>query len=872
VYIEGARVPSGNFGELLRRLRHEARLTQEELAEAAGISTRSVSDTERGINATVRKDTARRLADALKLAGTRREEFEAAALGWPSAPASAPVRTLPRDPASFTGRDEQLQQLVDAAADAQGVVEIYAIGGMAGVGKSALAIHSAYQVAGSFPDGQLFLPLHGHTPGQVPVTPRDALGTLLLAAGVAAPDIPADTAARTATWRAWTVGKRFLVILDDAVSSEQVRPLVPGAPGSLVIVTGRRRLMDLEDSRVISLDALPLPEAALLFARLADRPGPAAQAPETEEVAGLCGCLPLAIGLQARRLHHHPTWTVADLAAELRAERDRLALATTQNLPVGAAFRMSYAELAGDQQRLFRELGLHPGTELDAYAAAALDGSDLAAARERLDGLYDHYLLTEFERGRYRMHDLIREYSGALAATTDSPSDRDAWLAGLFGYYVHTARAADVHLARRAPSSVQGLAIKAPAWAPDLPTQGEAVAWMRAERLNLDAVVEYAAKNDLPRHAIAIAAAMHGFLRTQGHWDQGLAMHETALHVARQQVDVGAEAGALTDLGDMQYMTGDYPSAARSLDQALELSRSCGNLLSEAEALKFLSFVQYERGDRSAAVASLSRALECFRGLGNRAEEASTLGYIAVVQHANGQYAAAAANQEQALAVHRELGDRYGEANALNFLGAVQEALGEYAGAAANEEQALKLHRELGNRFGEANALHWLGCAQQGAGDDPAATASQQRALELYRELGYRMGEANVLNRMGSLAVAAGDYPGGGAVLQRALTLFQDLGILQGEAEVLNTMGELALADGREPDARSCHERALGIADGIDLPPEQARASVGLAHCSLHRGDRAAAASGFRRALAIYQQFSPVSARHIEEILRTRDL
>ena len=308
-------MPSGDFGEMLRRLRREARLTQEDLAETAGISARSVSDLERGISATARKDTARRLADALNLTREKREEFEAAAFG--QVHTAAMVRTLPREPVSFTGRDEELEQLVGAAAGARGVVEIHAIGGMAGVGKTALAVHAAYRVAGLFPDGQLFLPLHGHSFGQQPVTPKDALGMLLLASGVAAADIPADMTARTTMWRSRTAEKKLLVILDDAVSSEQVRPLIPGAWSSLVVVTSRRRLIDLEDSRAISLDALSVREAALLFVRLVDRPDVEAAAPEAEEIAQLCGCLPLTIGLQARRLHHHPTWTVTNYGVGL---------------------------------------------------------------------------------------------------------------------------------------------------------------------------------------------------------------------------------------------------------------------------------------------------------------------------------------------------------------------------------------------------------------------------------------------------------------------------------------------------------------------------------------------------------------------------
>jgi transcriptional regulator with XRE-family HTH domain len=262
---------SVRFGELLRQLRTGADLTQEELAAAAGLSPRSVSDLERGVNLTARRDTARLLADALGLAGERRAEFEAAARGRaaagqaPASPAAAggpgtgpaAIRSLPRDIASFTGREPQLHELMGWAADAArsgGVVGIHAIGGMAGVGKTTLAIHAAHLLAEHFPAGQIFLPLHGHTPGQRPAEPADALASLLLTAGVPAQQIPPGLEARMALWRDRLATRQLLLVLDDAADSEQVRPLLPGAGGSLVLVTSRRHLTALEDSRAISLD------------------------------------------------------------------------------------------------------------------------------------------------------------------------------------------------------------------------------------------------------------------------------------------------------------------------------------------------------------------------------------------------------------------------------------------------------------------------------------------------------------------------------------------------------------------------------------------------------------------------------------------
>ena len=264
-------------------------------------------------------------------------------------------------------------------------MSIHAIGGMAGVGKTAFAVHAAHRLAGRFPGGQIFLPLHGHTPGQRPVDPADALASLLLAAGVPAAQVPAGLEARMALWRDRLAERQLLLVLDDAASSEQVRPLLPGAGGSLVLVTSRRHLSALDDATAVSLDTLPPDQAAALLVRLAGRAGLSPADPAAGEITRLCGFLPLAIGMVARQLHHHPAWTAAGRAAELASARHRLELMTAENLSVAAAFNLSYADLTADQQRLFRRLGLHPGADIDGYAAAALDGTDLRAARRGLE-------------------------------------------------------------------------------------------------------------------------------------------------------------------------------------------------------------------------------------------------------------------------------------------------------------------------------------------------------------------------------------------------------------------------------------------------------------------------------------------------------
>jgi tetratricopeptide (TPR) repeat protein/DNA-binding XRE family transcriptional regulator len=881
--------PPVTLAGLLRRLRTDAGLTQEQLAEAASLSPRAVSDLERGINLTARKETARLLADALGLTGAIRTKFQAVARGR-SSPASvagpalaaglAPAgggssrtaaagatRTLPRDIASFTGRQPELQQLVGAAA-AGGTVGVHAIGGMAGIGKTAFAVHAAHQLAPRFPGGQIFLSLHGHTLGQQPVDPSDALASLLLTAGVAAAQIPPSLEARMALWRDRLAGQQLLLVLDDAAGSDQVRPLLPGAGGSLVLVTSRRHLTALEDAKTISLDTLSADEATALLVRLAARPGLSGAEAEVADIVRLCGYLPLAVGMLARQLHHHPAWTAADLAAELAAARHRLELMTTENLSVAAAFNLSYEDLTEDQRRVFRRLGLHPGTDIDAYAVAALDDTDPAKARRYLEALYDHYLLTEPVRGRYRLHDLIHEHARALAAD-DDVAERDAALTRLLDYYLHTARAAARHQPRRASSSQPDAAgPPPPSYAPDLSAWRDAVLWMDTERLNLHATVVYTAAHGLPRHAAAIAAAMHNFLRNQGHWDQAFTLHKAALEAARADGDQFAVADVLIDLGAMQTIFDDYPAAIGNLSQALDLYRGLGNLLGEATALTDLGIAQRLTGDYAAATISLGRALELHRDLGDPVGEARALTDLGVVHSGVADFPAAAANLTRALELYRGLGNRNGEFNALNYLGAVQRETGNYLASAASHERALELSRDLGSRHAEANALTYLGAVQSLNGDHQAAIGHLEQAMELCRGLGHVRGEANALGYLGAAQQGIQDHPAARVSLTRALEVFRGLGDRAAEAEMLNVLGELALACADLAEARIRHEQALAIATDITSPLDEARALEGIGRCDLDDGQPDQAAVLLRRALAIYQRIGSPHASRVAALLR----
>src|SRR5215468_303164 len=751
-----AEQPDGGFAGLLRQLRAKAGLTQEELAEAARLSPRSVSDLERAIHRTAHKDTARLLAGALGLAEPERALFVAAARGYGPAAAelaaqqratpgaAAATRALPRDTAAFTGRQAELEQLMGtlaAVAAGGGVVGICAIDGMAGIGKTTFAVHAAHRLADSFPDGQFFLPLHAHTPGHRPVHPADALASLLLTAGVPAAQIPPGLEARAARWRDQVAGRKILLVLDDAAGHDQVRPLLPGAAGSLVLITSRRRLTALEDAAVINLDTLPPGEAAALLARLAARPGLVAEDAAVGEITRLCGHLPLAIGMLASQLRHHPAWSAGQLAAELAAARDRLAVMRAENLSVAAAFDLSYADLAPAAQRLFRRLGLIPGPSFDAYAAAALDDTTLDATRRHLEELYDQHLAAEPAPGRYQLHDLVREHAHALAAA-DGPGESDAAIGRLLDYYLHTALAASQHIAIQMTPIPPLPAARQPGSVPQLSTPGQAAAWLETEHANLHAAVGYAAGCGRFQHAITIPAVMADFLDTRGHWDQAAALHQLALTAARQAGDRAGQAGALTNLCSIQANTRNYRAAAASATQALALYRDLGDRTGQANALNNLGIVQSLSGDYEAAAASGRRALELFRELDHRYGQGDALQELGAVHSQTGNYAAAAESLQQALTLYRDIGHRLGQADALIRLGTVQRLTGDYPAAAASQQQVLEQFRDVVEGFGQAYARNELGQLQQLTGNYLAAAASHHEALDVFRDLGHRLGEA----------------------------------------------------------------------------------------------------------------------------------
>ncbi|WP_231933433.1 ATP-binding protein [Micromonospora coxensis] len=507
--------------------------------------------------------------------------------------APAPRRNdLPADLFDFTGREAEAA-LVEELLRAVGAV---AIDGMAGVGKSSLAVHVAHRLAPTYPDGGLYLDLHGFTPGQEPLTPQAALGRLLGALDVPRP--PEDAAARAALWRSELSRRRVLVVLDNAVDAEQVRPLLPGAGKSGVLITSRHRLVSLDGVPPVALEPLADTDAARLFARAAGL------ALTGEDAAGqvlrLCGGLPLALRMAGARLRHRPGWTVAVLAERLRDTANRF----------DAVFGMSLRQLDSAQRRVFRLLGVLPGADVDAAAVGALTDLPPGRVDAALEELVDAHLLQEPAPGRYRMHDLIRRYAADLAA--DEEPQADAALRRVLSHYLAQAVAHDETLPsphRRRP-------------APGDPAK--ALAWFDLEYVNLVPCVDAAVRLGMDEVVAELPRAMRvWFFRHRGTDDQVRLLDAAAAAAARLGRDQ-QHASLLADLGFAHAAAGRLTDALAAYERAARCASD--DDLAAALALR-LGFVRRDLGDLPAAQAQFRRARDLFDGLGNRAGQSQALAF-----------------------------------------------------------------------------------------------------------------------------------------------------------------------------------------------------------------------------------------------------
>ena len=730
------------FGVRLGQCRRSAGLSQEELAKQSGLSVRAVGDIERGRTRAPHPGTVYRLADALGLRGEEREEFCAAASRRLGGGAQIVPRQLPGRVRQFTGRRGELATLTSLlkADDGQATaLVISAIAGTAGVGKTALAVHWAHQVAGGFPDGQLYADLRGFDPSGRPAAAGEVLAGFLRALGLASQDIPAGLAERAAAYRSLLAGRQMLVLLDNAGSADQVRPLLPGSGDCVTLVTSRDALAGLtaRDGAVrLELDLLPLPEAvALLRALIGSR---AEEDPDAaRQLAILCGRLPLALRVAAERAVTRPGVPLADLAGELAGLRYRLEVLEAggdERSEVQGAFAWSYRSLSPQAAKMFRLAGIHPGHELSVLAAASLARLPAASAGRALSELARAHLVTEHRPGRFACHDLLRIYAAELAAQHDSPAQRRAAVGRVLDYYLHTAYAADRLLRPIRDPIVLG-APRSGAAAEPLAGPEQAVAWFEAEHQILLAAIRHAAESGFSRHAWQLAWSLATFLTVRAHWEDLTATQRTALTAATALDDHAAQALAHDRLGFSCLLRGYHDQAASHFGQALDLFQQAGDQGGQACTYLDVSFLLEQEGRHAEAAEHDKRALRLFQAAGHRAGQARALNAAGWHLALDGDHHQALAYCQQALALQRQLGDRLDEAGTWDSIGYIHHQLGQHAQAARCFQQALRLLARNNERHRTAVILGHLGDNFHSAGDVPAARDAWTEALAILDDI-----------------------------------------------------------------------------------------------------------------------------------------
>jgi tetratricopeptide (TPR) repeat protein len=690
---------------------------------------------------------------------------------------------LPQDLPDFTGREAALDRL-SALAKENSAVVISALAGMAGVGKTQLAVHVGHVLHREQPfDRILFVNLRGFhpDPSQPPADPGAVLDGFLRLLGVPGQHVPHQLEARSEAFRERLAGLRSLVVLDNAADAQQVAPLLPEVPGCVTLVTSRRNLGELGAAARFPVDVFSPAEALAYLATAVPSIPVGADPDAAARIATRCGRLPLALALVAGHMRAKPGWTLTDHADWLdeRHEDRRL------DSGVELALEVSYRNLPAGERELLRLIAQHPGQDFDVRAAAALAGIDLPVAETRMAELAADHLVQVAAPGRYALHDLVRSYAAGRSADEDRRADRRAAVTRLLDYYVGVAAVAmnrfDPVDATRRP-----VVPDPPVPPPDL---DQPLSWLEAERPNLIAVVTHGTADGRPEHAVRMASILYRYLLGRHHHDAAL-VHG---HAAR---------------------------AAQQLGDQIEYARALGNL---ATADVFLS-------RHEVAVSNLKEALRVLRQSGHPSDEARTLNNLGIAETRLGRYREAAEHHRESLDLYRVVGDPVGRARALINLGNLDCRLDREDDAVAHYNEALELCLEAGDRPGAAIALSNLGGAEVKWGRCEAAEEHLLQAIDLFRELHALNGEANVLDDLGSLATRRGQYEQAVDHHRQALRIFREIGDRDSEACGQNGLGEAFRAGGDLASARAAFTEALAIAgeEEVDDREEQARAHAGL--------------------------------------------
>ncbi|WP_326695885.1 tetratricopeptide repeat protein [Streptomyces sp. NBC_01754] len=710
----------------------------------------------------------------------------------PAAP-GAPC-TLPYDLADFTGRGEELQELLDSAGrDYARHSRIVALDGMGGSGKTSLAVHAAHTLAGDFPDGQLYLDLRGYTPGEQPVTASGALDSLLRALGVPGARIPEDAAGRTALWRSTVAGKRLLLLLDNAADADGVRPLLPTSPGCLVLVTSRARLVDLDSAQWISVDVMSPTECAALIAETLGEQRYAAEPESAAELARLCGHLPLALRIATARLRNRPRWTLRYLADRLRDETRRLDELSSGQRSVAATLRLSYQALPQDCRTAFRSVALHPGGDLDVHAAAALLDADPMDAEGILELLLDVHLLQQPEIGLYTFHDLVRSFAQSLRAPATDGDDAASTRRLLDYYLAATESACQVMFPGRRPLPTEVAEVDdAEAWASRLPwfaDSGQAEQWFAREQGSLLGAVGLADRAGHDRHTVFLARNLAFQLSSRGQLEEFRSIGLVAVAAARRLGVLPLLGISLSNLGVACWKLGRFAEGIEGATEGREVAERLGDVQTLAHS-------------------------------------ESTLGQLNSLL---GRFPRALSHLEKAIALQRELGASRAEAESLTLLSTLYEQWGRHEEAASAARRAISLCDELGRHKNKLVALTDLAFAHACLGDDEAADLCLSQARELCTESSDPGQVALALALLAEVTQRLGRPEQAAHYADRAIeTIGPNVSLLR-RAKVENTVGRYLFKRKEYEAALRLHERAHEAARSLDFRIEVAYALSGMA-------------------------------------------
>lgn len=750
----------------------------------------------------------------------------------PEADAYEPRSFLPRDIVEFTGREAELRQLMEhATRTGRTALVISGINGMGGVGKTTLAVHLAHRLAAGYPDGQYFVDLRGFTSGARPLRPAQALDLLLRGSGLPPELIPRGLAECSALWRSRLAGRRVLLLLDNALDVRQIRPLLPGTPGSLVLISSRHRMTSLEGAVPLALDVMPHPEALSLFRQIVGAERTAAEPEETDSAITLCGHLPLAIQIAAARLRDRPGWSVADLVVQLGEQHSRSRFLAVGDRNVVDVLAWSYRHLTKPQQRMFRLLSLHPGADFDVRSAAAVAGMSLDEAAMCLVGLFEANLLQQHTSDRYHFHDLVRDCSHYLLDRHADDAERAEATSRVLDHYLHSAHTWCAALGPRPvsaglPTGPEPGTVERPA------TAAAAVRLLETEHAALVAAVRLAAGAGSHTRVWRMVCCLMPYFAHLSYSGETEELLRYGLRAARAEGDAAGESATLMGLGRAKRVQGRNAEARDLMSRAIELSERHGN-----RAVEIL-----QRTGLGALYADdnlFEEARDCF-------VRAMDLAY--------------------------ETDDHRAQANLTNNLGVISRELGDLDGALRYFRRTLVLDEEVNAARSQVFTLCNVGQIMYLRGSAGEAAEQLREALDRSRALTDRQGEGHALAALCTVSRKLGDISAAFAYGREALEVARETELYDLEGDVLNAIGDAYLSLGHLDTAERLFGQARRLAETYGSARYLARADEGQAHILSARGDLTAARDLWRRALATYPGGvvnPPEARRHLDDPART---